>query len=175
MPLPTLETCDIPTDACCTRLYDVANDLLTVAHDALVDCLGDTCGPIPKYVSTGEPSYTDDGDYIAAWLSGFSVVPGGRNALIQRPQATYSFKLVESGWPTLESSNVAITVPDADRMHVLSVHSYSHIEKILRAQTSTTAVSGTVCHGVRMNNLTTLRRSSGLIGWQWSLTADVEW
>lgn len=177
MPLPTLETCDIPTDACCRTFYDVADELLTAAHDALVDCVGDTCENFPKYVSTGEPSFTDEGEYLAVWIQGMSLAPGARgNAArpsFQRPVVTYGFKLVEKGWPTLESGNVTLMVPDAERMHALSLHAYSHIERIIRAQLQTSAVSGTACQGVRLATLNTLPRTSGLIGWQWALTAEM--
>lgn len=182
MPLPTESTGDISLEVCCDSFYEVAEALLDSAYEALADCLGDACKDVAHFVSVNEPTYTNDGNYIAVWLVNLEPTRGPRGttgSFMPRPRAKFGFKLMETGYPTLESTAAKITVPDGERIHAIAKHSYSHIEKVIRSVyddfRSRTLPSGCVCGGAVMGQLRPTARSGGLVGWVWDITLDVCW
>jgi hypothetical protein len=130
------------------------------------------------FVSHGEPSFTNGGDYVAAWLVSMTPATGtpNRSPSLPRPRATFGIKIMESGYPTL-TAEPDITVPDVERIHILSMHSLSHAERAARA-VYTAARQGRL--GVQggylsIDQLRPTPRTGGLVGWTFGVTVDLEW
>jgi hypothetical protein len=183
MPLPTNPPGEIPTDVCCDSFFEAAEALLESAYDSLAECLGDACRDVAHFVSVNEPTFTGDGNYISVWLRSMNPTAGPNGArgraIMPRPRATYGFKLVETGYPTLESSGAGILPPFGDHVHAVARHSYSHMEKITRTLyndfRSRTLPSGCQCGGAELGAIRPTIRSGGIAGWIWDLTLDVCW
>lgn len=183
MPLPTNPIGDIPTDVCCDSFFEVAETLLETAYDSLAECLGDACNDVAHFVSVNEPTYTGDGNYLAVWLKQMVPTAGprsnGRSPVFPRPRSTYGFKLIETGYPTLESNGAAILPPDGQHIHAVARHSYSHMEKVTRTlyneYRSRRLPSGCECGRAEIGNIRPSLRSGGTAGWLWELTLDVCW
>jgi phage tail protein X len=181
VPLPTDPPGDITTEVCCDGFYEVAKALVDEAYAALADCLGAQCKDVAHFVSVNEPTYTNDGNYIAVWLAAMQPAAGGPGgiSLMPRPRATFGFKLIETGYPTLESTAASIMPPDGDHIDIISKHSYSHIERIIRqvymSFRSRTLPSGCECGRPQMGRQRPAARSGGLAGWLWELSLDICW
>lgn len=181
MPLPNVPTCDISDEVCCESTFTVAEALLDDAYAALsAACLPEGCGTLSKFVSVGEPSYTDEGEYLAVWLMQLGTAPGGRGGVhvMPRPRAQFGFKLIEKGYPTLEAGAV-ISAPDSERIHAIARHSYSHGEKVLRyiydRFRERTLPDKRFVTFQSMGTLVPLARTSGQVGWKFDITLDIEW
>jgi hypothetical protein len=181
VPLPTDPPGDITSEVCCDGFYEVARALVDEAYEALADCIGEACKDVAHFVSVNEPTFTGDGNYIAVWLARMEPTrgPNGGAAIMPRPRATYGFKLIETGYPTLESTAAGIRPPFGDHVDAVSKHSYSHIERVIKtvfmAFRSRELPNGCACGRPQIGNIRPAQRSGGLAGWLWEMTLDVCW
>lgn len=180
--LPSEPTCDITDEVCCDSFFELADALLEVVHTAMLDCYDGEC-EIASFVSVGEPVFTAGGDYVSVWVSSvdWTGLPDGRGGTAHRsrPRVTFGVKVMESGWPTLETAGGPIQVPEPDRMHLLAKHSMAHIELVVRrVNTSVRDHSWELTYGSTYQGLGPVRptqRTSGLVGWTFTVTMEVEW
>lgn len=172
--LPSVETCAITDEVCCTRLWDNAETLREIAAEALDECMADGCAPIASYVGVFDPTYSNDGNYLAVWLADASPVITTSIAASAFPRLRYTYvvKLVESGWPTLGASGATLSIPEAERMQALSRHAYSHIEKVYRALSRSISEHTFPCQSAQITGFRPTMRAAGLVGWQISILME---
>lgn len=176
MPLP-FGPCDIPLDVCCTSLFDVAEHVLDIVLPAVNDCLTPSeCSDTPMiagYVSMGTQIQDPVADYVVVSLQTISTSPGSRDAVgrMQLPmyRATYQVRLLETGWPTAESSGEEIWVPSPEQVHDISRHAYAHGERMFRALADALVrktLGPGACTFTAIGQLFPIEPSGGTVGWQ---------
>lgn len=144
MPLP-LASCadDVPTDVCCTSVFDIADRIREVAYDGLCGKLDPSCRDreFRTYVSIGPRVPEPLGDALVVYInpdvtpSPGSRRPGGTLLGASLQRAPFEIYLTENGWPTPETNEIGevIYVPPSDLIHAISRHAYSHGEAMYRA------------------------------------------
>lgn len=143
-------SCAEPIPSCCEEFFDLADRLVTAAHTALIECLGEGCGELPAYVSHAEP--VGPGDYIAGWISNITQVPGRASSpgakviLPPRLLVQIQVRLVEGGYSGLAVKGGRITLPEAEQWHYAASHSYSHAQVILAAVLAAAPGACKDCH-----------------------------
>lgn len=182
-------SCASPVTTCCDTLFSIVEPLVDAAANAVEDCLGAALcpTPFPRYVSHNEPA-TVVPDYVAGWVADIRPMPGSRAAnpavkQIFRPRLLVScaVRLVETGYPNLETSGTAITLPAVADLHYASEHSYSHAQRALAAMLAVT-VDPQVCLACGCDSITLvsmrpdgpLGGAPGLgtqVGWEWRFDA----
>jgi len=176
MPLPKFD-CEIPCSTQCHSMYDAAHAITKIAFDAVV-CQMDPveCEQMTGYVTIGEPN-NPLGNYVAGWID--SLEPRERantqSLMMPIPVATVNVRILESGYPMINEDGPA-SVPDFGELNAAAQHSYSHAEGAMRAVYNairTMAISG--CGFRSMGALRPVRPSGGMVGWQFSVTLDLEW
>lgn len=187
MPLPS-SACDIPTDVCCTSLYDSAYHLLTELYDDLSHCYPpDPCGngPLLAYVTHG---YGDDGirDALTVAILGVSTTAKsqdgqGRTIPLAAMRGDFEVRLRESGWPMVKRENDVITPPDPALQNELAKHSYAHGEKLYRKMRGlifsrmTTPASEPQFSFSQLGPLIPLTPLGGVVGWTFRIQVDLVW
>jgi hypothetical protein len=178
VPLPDA-TCAVPTDVCCTSIFDVAETIAIVAYDAVAECLdAEDCTRLGWYVSVNEPSYAK-GDYVGVWLQSMIPRPGTgttRANFLPRPQATFGVKLIESGWPTITGNDEVGRVPSIEVMHAIAKHSYGHAERMLRAVYDNYRARDGISQACGFQSIGALRpttRDANLCGWSFDLSLEI--
>lgn len=166
---------------CCTTVFDDANLILDAAWDALVLCAGeDACAPIVRFVSAAEPHLAVP-DYLCVYLASTNV-PLPRNQpsqakglMVQQPSMTYSVKLIEGGFPTLESEGTEIDEPDPAAIEFASRHFLGHVESVYRGVFNFFCTKANVGRLKSYTDLRSLGPSGGKIGAQFGLTIETLW
>jgi len=164
-----------PGEVCCTSLFDVAANILEIAHTAVVGCSDCDCDlpPIVGYVSMGYRVEDPQADYVAVSL--LSVFPSPRSAdqsgNMQLPvyRASFQVKLLETGWPMPYGDGEEILVPDPDFVQNAARHSYAHGEAMYRALANALARKelNLACRDCfqRIEPLQPVEPSGGTVGW----------
>lgn len=183
--LPDYERiCDVPTDPCCTTLWDIADHLLAIALNAVQACTSEGCDPIQGYVDHGTFAENPYADYVVVSLAsiGFARSRVAERAL-QAPRlpilvGLYQIRLVEEGWPTVVEGDTEIYVPTPAQYHALSMHSYAHGERMFRALANAhvrkqLSPDGR-CAYQELSSMTPIEPSGGQVGWQCTATIGVD-
>lgn len=128
-----------PGEVCCTSLFDVADNILQIAHCAVVGCSVVDCDldDIVGYVSMGERIEDPASDFLVVSLASVFPSPGSADAVgnMQNPvyRARFQVKLSETGWPMPTGDEDEIIPPEAALIHNVSRHAYAHGEAMYRA------------------------------------------
>lgn len=144
MPLP-LAACadDVPTDVCCTSIYDIADRIRQIVCSAVESCLHSSCADrcFESYCSIGPNVPEPLGDALIVHMPRMQPSFGSRSNTgnttlgVSLQHAEFEIFLTENGWPvarTDELGNV-IEVPDRGLINAIARHAYSHGERMYRA------------------------------------------
>lgn len=143
MPLP-IDACaaNVPTQVCCSSIFDVADRLRCIAFDAVSCCLDPSCADqeFRSYVSLGPSIPEPLGDALVVHLLSMSPSSASRSPVgilnrVSLQEARFEIFLTENGWPTPETDELGETVyvPDSDLINRVARHTYGHAEKMYRA------------------------------------------
>lgn len=188
MPLP-IGNCadDIPSAVCCDSIFDIADRLRAVAYSSVMACLPETCEGFRSYVTVGDRPSEPIGDALV--VSIIDSVPTSQSrsstgqttlgATIQ--QARFDIWLTENGWPQArvdELGNV-ISVPPADLIHAVALHSYAHAEAMYRGvleayakRTLFPQATFRNIHKVDIAGLFNVRPAAFTVGWRIPVTVQ---
>jgi hypothetical protein len=164
---------------CCDSLYTQATTILTLAWDAYQACASDTCcAPMERMVAHAEPHLATQ-DYLAVWVSDISMPPltfGQTKRLnVTQPRVTFNVKLVESNYPTLDSSFTEVYEPLAAEVDFAARYSLAHAEAVYRHVVSA-LISENICGTLAsINALRPLDPLGGLCAWTFSVTTETAW
>jgi len=169
-----------PGDVCCTSLYDVAENILSIAYDAVSGCSVVDCN-LPElvgYVSMGQRIEDPIADYlVVSLLSVFPAPPPAseRGGNMQLPiyRANFQVKLLETGWPMPQGDDEEIIVPDPTLVTNVARHAYAHGEAMYRALANALArktlnLGCADCYQ-RIEPLQPIEPSGGTTGWTTNL------
>jgi hypothetical protein len=156
MPLPVASCADeVPTQTCCTTLYDVAARLCYVTTSAVCECFDPSCADrdFRSFVSVGPQIEDPIGDSLIVHMPRIGSSPASSNSIgALLPAAVhiadFEIRLLEFGWPTIEMDDMeqTISIPDAAYVNAISRHVYGHGERMYRA----------LVDGIQHNTLVTL-------------------
>lgn len=143
MPLP-IDACaaNVPTQVCCSSIFDVADRIRCVAYEAVQCCIDVSCvdQEFRSYVSLGPSIPEPLGDALVVHLlsmspSSRSRSPTGVLNRVSLQEAQLEIFLTENGWPTPETDELGevVYVPDAALINRIARHTYSHAERMFRA------------------------------------------
>lgn len=164
---------------CCTSLFDVAENILEIAHTAVVGCTVVDCDlpGLAGYVSMGTQIYDPLADYLVVSIG--QVFPAPVNTtggIMHLPlyRVNYQVKLLETGWPMPTGSGEEIIPPPPDLVHHVTRHAYAHGEAMYRALANA-LVRKELNPGCRdcfqaISPLTPVEPSGGTVGWVTTLT-----
>jgi hypothetical protein len=179
--LPAGETCDIPEDVDCDSFWTLAEAILDIAHQAVVDGQTEQC-EIEKFVSVAEPVYGTAANYVSVWLQSVTWAPAPTSTsklIMPRPRAQFGIKAMETGWPIAETTGGPVALPDPARMHALAKHSMSHMEMMVRrVNNALRAHTFESEHGAVWQSMGAVNhtpRSGGAVGWIFSVTLEAQW
>lgn len=182
--------CDIPDNACCTTLFDIADHLRLKIYNALLPCYSESdCGPSAPPISYVTLGNGDDAIMDALTVAIESVAPsgnsiggkGGAQVLAAAQRVVYTIRLRESGWPTATVVGEEILPPDPTAQHLLARHAYAHGEKMYRALHGLYVNRELVPVGmpspgfVQMSTLRPLLPTAGVVGFVTGVTMDLPW
>ena len=188
MPLPVATCADeVPTDACCTTLFDVANRLRSVVTAALCECFEGGCADreFRSFVSVGPQIEDPLGDCLIVHMpritvSALSNTAQGALLPVAVHVADFEIRLLETGWPMIEINDAEemIYIPDSEFVNAMARHVYSHGERMYRAivdgiqhNTLFTMATSDVAK-IRLADFTPIQPSGELAGW--TVTVQVE-
>jgi hypothetical protein len=166
-----LPGCACTDPACCSTWFDKVESYLDIAHTAVEECsTSGCCGQYLKLITVAEPHYVQS--YVGAWLVESLIVQprqGGGNPKLLGflpPKMTIGFKVMDAGWPSLETIGQAITVPAPEDLTASSRHSYAHAQSMLHAVVGAARGCGELqgIGGVRPSG-----PSGGLVGWTFTM------
>jgi hypothetical protein len=171
--------CNCPDDAvpCCEDLYTIAGEILDAAWGALVACAGaDCCAPIYHFVAVAEPHLMVQ-DYLTVWMDTMQRLPNQaqqmRTLQFGSTQGTYNIKLMESGYPTLETVGTQIHEPTTDALNFAARHSLAHGEAVYRGVLEHVE-RYTTCGSLKsFGDLAPIGPSGGSVGWGFSVTIEL--
>lgn len=175
-------TCDAGTELCCIDLHTIATHILTLIGDALDGCLENThCSPIGRYVTAGDG---DDGIPDALTVSMVDVAPSNPSSpqghLVRLPlvQSRFQVRLIESGWPVVQTSGQTIVPPQPAAQNEAARQWLAHGELIYRtilaARSGHRLLPGNLrTTPVGLGPLTPIRPKGGLAGWTVALAVDI--
>jgi hypothetical protein len=196
MPLP-LQACadDIPTDVCCTSLFDVADRIRCIANTAVVAAFHESCADREwrSYVTVGQRAAEPLGDALVVYMPALgqspdSRSPSGKLNSIVLERARFVIFLTENGWPTIVADEMGdvISVPDSNVLHALARHSYGHAEAMYRAIRRAAAKNATsadalfpiatfrnLVQSFEVGDLTPVDPAAFTVGWTLPITATV--
>lgn len=180
MALPRQDaTCEIPTDVCCTTLYDFSVELLDRVLADLNACSysGDCYQELRGYVTVGgfpEDPLCDTLIVTATGIRPF-VAPTGSLLPFGVTRCSFLVRLSESGFPMPYVEGEVIYAPDPDLVHEIARHAYSHGERMFRSIVNHLAGPSRIgsCAKATMDAFTPIDPSGGCVGWQASLSVDV--
>lgn len=143
MPLP-IDACaaNVPTQVCCSSIFDVAERIRCIAYEAVLCCIDVSCADqeFRSYVSLGPSIPEPLGDALIVHLLSMSPSSGSRGPTgilnrVSLQEASFEIFLTENGWPTPETDELGevVYVPDADLINRVARHSYGHGERMYRA------------------------------------------
>lgn len=167
-----------PGDVCCTSLYDVAENLLEIAHTAVVGCSFVECA-LPElvgYVSMGQRIEDPQADYLVVSLQSINPTQGDRAGNMQLPlyRATFQVKLLETGWPMPHGDDEMIVIPTPELVTNVARHAYAHGEAMYRALANALARKelNPTCNDCyqSISPLTPIEPSGGTTGWVMTVT-----
>lgn len=196
MPLP-LQACaaDIPTDVCCTSLFDVADRIRCVANAAVVASFHGSCADRAwrSYVTVGPNVSEPLGDALVVHMPALGQSPasrtlGGKLTSVVLERAQFVIFLTENGWPMIEVDEMGdvIAVPDSDVVNAVARHAYSHAEAMYRAIRRAAAKNATsadalfplatfrnLVQSFDIGTLTPISPAAFTVGWTLPITATV--
>ena len=188
MPLP-IEACaaDVPTQVCCSTLWDIAERMRVVCCAAIEECMDPSCADreFRSYVAHGPEVEEPLGDALVVVLAETAITYGrapGQDGPPGVDGTRYEVRLYENGWPTIRANEAGeiVEVPDTDLIHRLSRHSYGHGEKLYRTvrngvQTGSLFPPATFAHVGKGSNLAMrpLRPEGYMVGWAVRLDIQV--
>lgn len=180
MPLPALDgTCEIPTEVCCTTVFDAATALLDRILADLESCIppGDCFGGLVGYVTIGgfpQDPLCDSLIVTATNIASSSGVAGKLRSIAQH-RVSFLIQLHESGFPMIGVAGDDIFVPPPDLVHAVSKHAYAHGERMYRSALEALAGPNPIdgCGFVSIDSFTPIDPSGGCVGWQLRVTVNV--
>lgn len=180
------DDCVISEQVCCTSLYDIAQHILSGLYEGLLDCFQQTpCNPggLLAYVTMGEG---DDLVLDAVTVALTSIEPS-YNTVARNDtspfglyRATFTVRLLESGWPMAFEENGEIFVPDPVIQNAVARHAFGHGERMYRRLTYMAShgecvPTGVACSKVEVTSLRPLNPSGGTVGWETTLVLALPW
>jgi hypothetical protein len=143
VPLP-IDACahNVPTQVCCSGIWDVAERIRCIAYDAVVCCIDPSCADqeFRSYVSIGTDVPEPLGDALVVTMvdaspSTASRSPTGMLLGASLQEVRFEAYLTENGWPMPIADEVGevIEVPDSWLINAVARHAYSHGERMYRA------------------------------------------
>ena len=142
MALPVADSpADIPANYCCDTLSKIADRIRTVALAGLCSCLDGSCADqgIRSYVAVGPRIEDPIGDSIIVHMTTFGPTTGSNDRLghllpVAVHRADFEVRLLETGWPTVDSDEITqqIIVPSAEMVNAVSLHLMAHGELMYR-------------------------------------------
>lgn len=175
-------TCDAGTELCCIDLHTIATHILTLVGDALDGCLSTTdCAPIQRYVTAGAG---DDGvpDSLTVSILGVgpSLPSSPQGHVVQLPlvRSRFLIRLIESGWPTVQTSGTTILTPQPADQNEAGRQWLAHGELLYRTILGARARHQLLPGNLRttpigLGDLTPVRPLGGLAGWTVELVVDL--
>ena len=177
MALPSF--CDCPDDAipCCEDLFTIASEIMEAAWGALLVCAGaDCCAPMYRFVAVAEPHLMSQ-DYLAVWLGRMQRLPNRaqqmRTLQFGSTQGTFNIKLMESGYPTLETVGTEIHEPTTEAINFASRHSLAHAEAVYRGVLDYAAAYMSCGQLKGFEDLFPIPPAGGSVGWGFNLTVEL--
>lgn len=178
--------CVTSDDVCCTSLYDIANHILAGVYESLLECYQPSfCngGGVLAYVTMGNG---DDLVLDALTVSINDVSPtvntvrNNQTLAIGLYEATFTVRLLESGWPMAYEENGEIFVPDPVEQNALARHAYGHGERMYRklaymASHGDLTPADVSCTKAVVYPLTPLSPSGGSVGWKANVSMILPW
>lgn len=164
--------------------FSIADNLLEIAHTAVVGCIPETSCDLPVlvgYVAVGTRVRDPLSDYVVVSLS--SLAPTRRSSdasgRMRLPiyRATFQIRLLESGWPVPWGDD-EIIVPSADEYMQAAKHSYSHAEAMYRALhialTTNELTGGCTDCFASIGALEPVEPSGGSVGWETTVVTEFD-
>jgi hypothetical protein len=140
MPLPASDCpTGCPPDTCCNTLFLMADRIRTVAFDAVLCCVDESCRqPYRSYVVAGNRIQDLVGDSVIVTLqtatsAAMTNTPQGRLSPLSVTRSTFLLELRENGWPQAKTVGRNIEVPSGESLNAASAHSMAHAEKMWRS------------------------------------------
>ena len=173
---------------CCTDLFDIANNLLEKVLLALNGCISNGECPgegLSAYVTMGSG---DDAipNAVTVEFETSASTPGstsgsGRPFPIGISRTTFTVRLKESGWPTVQTHQNTISAPSPADQHAAARHAFAHGElmyrTLLQMRATNTIVPSSVhgCLNTMVGPLLPLRPLGGIIGFTAQVMVDLPW
>lgn len=190
MALPAADTpADIPSTVCCDTVSLMADRIRTVALGGLCDCIEEACADreFRSYTTVGPRIEDPLGDALIAHLLSLGPTIGssnnfGRLLPVAVHQARFEVRLLENGWPMIDTYDMTeqIVVPDSDMVNAITLHTMGHAERFYRAlvdaiQRRELFLSSTNPHigQIVLGNLEPVQPTSFIVGWRTELTVEV--
>lgn len=173
-----------PGDVCCDSLFAIAENILEIAHTAVVGCSVTDCElpGLAGYVSMGTQINDPLADYLVVSVGQVFPAPANNSTgVMHLPLYRVSFqvKLLETGWPMPTGDGEEIIPPPPDLVHNVTRHAYAHGEIMYRALANALARKQLVpdCHDCyqAITPLTPVEPSGGTTGWLCTITTGLDW
>jgi len=178
--------CVVSEEVCCTNLYDIAQHILSGLYEGMLECFQPTqCDPggLLAYVTMG-----DGDDLVLDALTvaltsvdpSFNTVARNETSPFGLYRATFTIRLLESGWPMAYEENGEIFVPDPVAQNAMARHAYAHGERMYRRLTYMAShgecvPAGMSCSKVEVSALRAMNPQGGSIGWETTLVLALPW
>jgi len=178
--------CVTTEEVCCTSLYDIAQTILSNLYEGMLECFQPTpCneGGLLAYVTMG-----DGDDLVLDALTvaltsidpSFNTVARNDTSPFGLYRATFTIRLMESGWPMAYEENGEIFVPDPVMQNAMARHAFGHGERMYRRLTYMAShgecvPAGVACSKAEVTSLRAMNPMGGSIGWETTLVLSLPW
>lgn len=176
-----------PADVCCDSAFLIGDRIRTVAFDAVLGCVDESCAnELKSYVTHGPRIEDPIGEsVIVTWLgsSTIATTPGGRQHRLVIVRNQYRVELREQGFPQIAGEGDNIVIPSPGQFHAAAQHAWSHGESMWRVLLrASVTIKGSDAmfdyasnphvleNGIAVGDLSPLR--DVLVGWGVTVTVD---
>jgi hypothetical protein len=184
MALPTTDCYD-GQDPCCDHMFVIADNILEIAHTAVVGCMIglDCLNPLEGYISVGQRINDPASDYLVVSL--IQIYPtqgsdlGNGKMFIPLFRAEFQVRLLETGWPLAWNDDQEIIVPTAAEYSNAARFSFAHAQVMYKALANALVANelNPFCDAgcfKSISNLVPVEPTGGSVGWECIITVDAD-
>lgn len=140
MPIPAADCppCT-PPEVCCDSLFLLADRIRTVAFEAVLCCVEESCQQeYRSYVTMGPRIQDLKGDSVVVTMTtsnntSMTTTTLGRQSPLVATRSTFLVELRENGWPQPKARGNNIEPPAPEAVNFAAAHSMGHAEAMWRA------------------------------------------